>query len=191
MSSAESVDPGYRLRTSSALAGTVAGMGTPAIRIGDHERETAVRELGEHLTEGRLDAQEYEERTTAAYAARTRADLEPLFADLPRPQDAATVAVPHWQATAAVPAAQAGPDAPYGREPVSGRPYSDRNKVIAGLLQLFLPVGVGRFYTGHTGIAVAQLVLSLFGIGLIWAFVDGIVILAGDPTDPYGRPLRP
>ena len=37
---------------------------------------------------------------------------------------------------------------------------------------------------------MAQLVLSIFGFGVIWAFIDGIVILAGRPTDPYGRPLR-
>jgi TM2 domain-containing membrane protein YozV len=83
------------------------------------------------------------------------------------------------------------PQAPYGRDPVTGRPYSDRLKVIAALLQLFLPFGTGRFYTGHTGIAIAQLVLVVFGIGVVWSFIDGIVLLAGDPTDPDGRPLRP
>ncbi len=35
--------------------------------------------------EGRLTAREYEERATAARAAVTRADLVPLFADLPEP----------------------------------------------------------------------------------------------------------
>jgi hypothetical protein len=28
------------------------------------------------------------------------------------------------------------------------------------------------------------------GIGALWPFIDGIVILAGDPKDPQGRPLR-
>lgn len=159
----------------------------PSLRIGYAEREAAVRELGEHYAAGRLDAAEYEERTAAAYAARTADDLVPLFGDLPREQP--TVAIPA-QATVAVPAS---PDAlaPFGRDPVTGRPYSDRLKVIAALLQLFLPFGTGRFYTGHTGIAVAQLVLVVFGVGVVWSFIDGIVILAGDPTDPDGRPLRP
>jgi TM2 domain-containing membrane protein YozV len=62
--------------------------------------------------------------------------------------------------------------------------------VIAGLLQLVLPIGIGRFCTGHIGIAVAQLLLSFIGIGMVWAFIDGIVLLAGRPTDPSGRPLR-
>jgi TM2 domain-containing membrane protein YozV len=166
----------------------------PSLRIGNTEREAAVRELGEHYAAGRLDAAEYEERTSAAYAARTAEDLAPLFADLPREQP--TVALRPGTPTVAGPttAVPTGydPEAPYGRDPVTGRPYSDRLKVIAALLQLFLPFGTGRFYTGHTGIAVAQLVLVLFaGVGVVWSFIDGIVILAGDPTDPEGRPLRP
>ena len=84
------------------------------------------------------------------------------------------------------------PQAPYGRDPVSGFPYSDRSKVVAGLLQLLLPIGIGRMYAGQAGIGVAQLLLTLFfGIGMVWAFIDGIVILAGRPTDRHGRPLRP
>ncbi|GAA4680926.1 hypothetical protein GCM10023215_13060 [Pseudonocardia yuanmonensis] len=86
------------------------------------------------------------------------------------------------------------PDAPYGREPGTGVPYSDKSKLAAGLLQLFLGgAGIGRFYTGHTGIAVAQLIVTLvtFGLGAIWGFVDGIVLLAGRSTDAQGRPLRP
>ena len=164
----------------------------PSLRIGSTEREAAVRELGEHYAAGRLDAAEYEERTAAAYASRTADDLAPLFADLPREQP--TVALPP-QATAAVPTVSvpAGydPDAPYGRDPVTGRPYSDRLKVIAALMQLFLPFGTGRFYTGHTGIGIAQLLLAFVLVGVIWSFIDGIVMLAGDPTDPDGRPLRP
>ena len=70
-------------------------------------------------------------------------------------------------------------------------PYSDRSQVVAGVLQLVLPCGIGRFYAGHHGIAVAQLLLSFVLIGVFWAFLDGIVLLAGHPTDPYGRPLRP
>ncbi|MGH3568426.1 MAG: NINE protein [Pseudonocardia sp.] len=60
------------------------------------------------------------------------------------------------------------------------------------MLQLVLPFGVRRFYSGHTGIAVAQLLVTLFtfGLGAIWAFIDGIVLHAGRPMDPYGRPLR-
>jgi hypothetical protein len=181
------------LRPDAAAAGTVVGVSTldpRGIRIGTDEREAAVRELGEHFAEGRLDAQEYEERMSAAYAARFASDLDPLFADLPRPFEAATVAVPPAPGMP-VPVLPATPDAPYGRDPVSGRPYSDRSKVVAGLLQLFVPIGAGRLYSGHTSIAVAQMLLAIVGIGMVWAFIDGIVLLAGNPDDPHGRPLRP
>ncbi|WP_224391299.1 DUF1707 domain-containing protein [Pseudonocardia sp. ICBG1293] len=85
------------------------------------------------------------------------------------------------------------PSAPFGREPYSGLPYSDKQKIVTGLLQVFLPFGVGRFYSGHAGLTVAQLIVTFltFGIGAIWSFVDGIVVLAGSPRDPHGRPLRP
>lgn len=58
---------------------------TGALRIGDAEREEACRALGEHFAAGRLTRAEFDERTTAAWAARTRAELGPLFADLPAP----------------------------------------------------------------------------------------------------------
>jgi hypothetical protein len=54
------------------------------LRIGDAEREAAVACLGEHFAAGRLTHQEYDERSTRAYAARTNGDLWPLFWDLPQ-----------------------------------------------------------------------------------------------------------
>lgn len=199
--------------------GTVGDVATPdphSLRIGTAEREQAVKALGEHFAQGRLEPDEFEERMTAAYAARTASELDRLFDDLPTasgvhqqnqhsttqqatggypafPPARHTGALP-YPATGGYPVPHVGydPQAPYGRDPVSGFPYSDRSKVIAGLLQLFLPVGIGRMYAGHTGIGIAQLLLTLFfGIGVIWAFIDGIVILAGRPTDGRGRPLRP
>ncbi|WP_328915105.1 MULTISPECIES: TM2 domain-containing protein [unclassified Streptomyces] len=81
------------------------------------------------------------------------------------------------------------PNAPYGYDPY-GRPYSEKSKVVAGVLQLLLGgFGVGRFYTGHTGIALGQL-FTCGGCG-IWALIDGIMLLAGnDQKDAQGRPLR-
>ncbi len=81
----------------------------------------------------------------------------------------------------------------YGIEPTTGLPYSDKQKLVAGLLQIFLPgFGIGRFYTGHTGIALAQIAVTVCtcGMGGLWPLIDGIVILAGKPKDAQGRPLR-
>ncbi|OLT15397.1 hypothetical protein BJF78_01230 [Pseudonocardia sp. CNS-139] len=161
------------------------------VRIGNAEREAAVRELGEHYAEGRLDAHEYEERTAAAYAARTVDDLAPLFADLPGHAEPATVALPPPPAyPGAAPARDV--DAPFGRDPETGIPYSHRNKVVAGVLQLVLPCGVGRFYTGHVGTGIAQLLLSPLGIGVVWCWIDGLAMLVMRHVyDPSGRILRP
>ena len=83
--------------------------------------------------------------------------------------------------------------APWGVHPVTGVPYSDKQKLIAGLLNILLPFGIGRFYIGDTGTGVAQLLVSIFtcGIGALWSFIDGILMLTGEPNDSQGRPLRP
>ena len=54
-----------------------------SIRIGDSEREDAVKRLGEHYEAGRLSAEEHSERVEQALRARTGADLDGLFTDLP------------------------------------------------------------------------------------------------------------
>ena len=85
------------------------------------------------------------------------------------------------------------PNAPYGIEPTTGLPYSDKSKMVAGLLQIFLGTfGAGRFYTGHTGVAIAQIAVSWLtcGIGAIWPLIDGIMMLTGKVPDAEGRPLR-
>lgn len=54
----------------------------PDLRASDADRERAVLTLGRAAGEGRLDVDELEERLQAAYAARTRAELERLLADV-------------------------------------------------------------------------------------------------------------
>lgn len=62
-------------------------------RIGDAERDRAADYLREHMSVGRLTQDEFDERVTAALSARTAADLEPLFSDLPAPKPGQDVAV--------------------------------------------------------------------------------------------------
>jgi Domain of unknown function (DUF1707)/2TM domain len=53
------------------------------LRASDADREQAAGALREHATAGRLTMEELDERAQAAFAARTRQDLESLFEDLP------------------------------------------------------------------------------------------------------------
>jgi len=85
------------------------------------------------------------------------------------------------------------PHAPFGVDPMTGMPFSDKSKMVAGLLQIFLgSFGAGRFYTGHMGLAIAQIAVTWLtcGAGAIWPLVDGIMMLMGKVPDAQGRPLR-
>lgn len=88
------------------------------------------------------------------------------------------------------------PSAPFGRHPVTGQPYSDKSKTVAGLLQLiglFGFVGIGRIYAGYVGLGIAQLVVGWVTCGLgawVWGIIDAVLILTDKVTDPQGRPLR-
>jgi len=97
------------------------------------------------------------------------------------------------------------PQAPFGRDPVTGLPLSDKSATTAGLLQLFLALfGVGRFYIDSTQIAVAQLCVGLLNPlqpvlpsripvllgGIVWAIVDALLIFTGSVKDNHGRKLR-
>lgn len=98
----------------------------------------------------------------------------------------------------------------YGVDPVSGLPYSDKQKLTAGLLQLLLSLvgipGVGRLYMGRNDLGLIQLIGALVSLPLmcvlvgfftypafvVWGIVDGILILTGSQhRDGQGRVLRP
>ncbi|WP_394616758.1 NINE protein [Lentzea sp. JNUCC 0626] len=186
-------------------------------RIGNQQREEAITALNDHFAMARLDIGEYQERVNRASNAQTYVELAELFRDLPQPHPPflAPNSVPFTAvppppppgyvppptqayyppptgAQYAVPPPPMGypaPGAPFGVDPYTGIPYSDKSKIVAGLLQLFLGgFGIGRFYTGHTGIAIAQL-LTCGGCG-IWALVDAIILLVSGGTDAHGRRLR-
>ena len=68
-------------------------------------------------------------------------------------------------------------------------PVSDKEWLPALLLAFFVGCfGVHRFYTGHVGIGVVQL-LTLGGCG-IWALIDFIMIITGAYKDVNGLPLK-
>jgi hypothetical protein len=55
------------------------------LRAGDGDRQRIADRLKTAVDEGRLSLDEYDQRLTAAYAARTYGELAPLASDLPSP----------------------------------------------------------------------------------------------------------
>lgn len=53
------------------------------IRASDRERDSVVDVLREAYTDGRITLEEFEDRTSAAYASKTWTDLRELTSDLP------------------------------------------------------------------------------------------------------------
>jgi hypothetical protein len=53
------------------------------MRVSDAERQEVADRLAEHFSSGRLDQAEFDERVGKAMSAKTRADLNGLFEDLP------------------------------------------------------------------------------------------------------------
>ncbi len=65
---------------------------------------------------------------------------------------------------------------------------SDRSRALAGVLQFF--PGVGRMYLGYWAHGVLQLIFAMCGVGFLWSWIDGLIILAGGvKLDGYGRRL--
>ena len=58
-------------------------MPEPHLRAADSDRTAVATALGEHMAAGRLTVDEYDERLSRAYAARTYGELDQLTADLP------------------------------------------------------------------------------------------------------------
>ena len=54
-----------------------------ALRISDADRAQALDLLSEQYAQGRLDKDEFDERSDAIWSAKTQGDLSPVFADLP------------------------------------------------------------------------------------------------------------
>ena len=104
-----------------------------------------------------------------------------------------------WQASDSLwypPESRAGVAATPGAsvQPAYGYPQG-KSRTTAGILGILLGgFGVHRFYLGFTGIGIAQIAVTIVtcGLGAIWGFVEGILILTDSPsfaTDANGVPL--
>ena len=104
----------------------------PSPRIGNAEREAAQRALERHMEAGRLDVDEFSERSGRVAAARTADDLLPLFSDLPEAPAPVTTSK----------AEVAGTDAPGGESTLTrwGPRVSGALPLLALILFLTVPI---------------------------------------------------
>jgi Domain of unknown function (DUF1707) len=110
------------------------------LRISDADRDRAIAELSEHFQAGRLTADEFDDRTGRALQARTAADLAPLFADLPRKQQALTAATSRPASPAPLP--------------------SVRVPVVP--IAILAVIALGGLLSGHPGLLVLVPLLVMF-----------------------------
>ena len=114
-------------------------MGQPVPqRIGDAERDRAIDLLRDHMAAGRLNAEEFDERLGVALSAKTSADLDPLFTDLPG-------AGPGQGLTKPSPAPSAGPrrDRPVPTGPAEPTlPPRERHAGVAALAGVLWPITI-------------------------------------------------
>ncbi|MEU0789662.1 DUF1707 domain-containing protein [Amycolatopsis sp. NPDC005961] len=133
---------------------------SPQLRISDQNRESALSALGEHMSAGRIDIDEYGERSARITAAKTRGELVEIFADLPAPHpryDDAPQAV-----AAPGPASEAQP-AP--RQPGAPVGWSGGQRFVAAFLPLVWIATIALIATGvvHGTLILVPIGLSIFG----------------------------
>ncbi|MDY4492164.1 MULTISPECIES: TM2 domain-containing protein [Schaalia] len=66
--------------------------------------------------------------------------------------------------------------------------YAPKSKIVAGLLGILLgSIGIHNFYLGKTTRAIVQIIVTIvtFGLGGIWGFIEGILILVSRPGTPW------
>ena len=101
----------------------------------------------------------------------------------PAPVQAYAPLVPHQPASHSLPAQTSW------QYVQAHAPKSDKNRILAGVLNI-VP-GIGRLYLGYAAHGIMQLFLAPCLVGFIWSWIDGIFILAGGvKLDGYGQRLE-
>ncbi|MDS0135202.1 MULTISPECIES: DUF1707 SHOCT-like domain-containing protein [unclassified Amycolatopsis] len=132
---------------------------SPQLRISDQNRESALSALGEHMSAGRIDIDEYGERSARITAAKTRGELAEIFADLPAPH-------PRYED---VPQAVAAPE-PAAAPPEPARPrtpdnWSPPQRFLAAIVPLAFIAAIALIATGTLAwpIIFVPIGLTVFG----------------------------
>jgi hypothetical protein len=151
-----------------------AGAGRDRLRVGHADREQVIETLKTAFVDGRLAKDEFDARAGRALAARTRADLIALTADIP------AVPAPGGAARPAAPAAGGAAPRP---APARSRPLAKASAASAGLLvfafglilfaaNVLDPHGLGNPYHPWSSLCA---VLALFAtMAAVLVFVYGV-----------------
>ena len=133
---------------------------SPQLRISDQNRESALSALGEHMSAGRIDIDEYGERSARITAAKTRGELVELFADLPAPHPRYDDAPQAVAAPEPAPAAQ-----PVPRRPGTPDSWSGGQRFVAAFVPLVWIAVIALIATGvvHGTLILVPIGLSIFG----------------------------
>ena len=125
----------------------MTGNDLPAqMKASDSDRDAVVSDLSEHFQAGRLTAEEFDERTGRALAARTWGELRDLLADLP--------------------ATQPGPRAPAMRS-LSARPWRSSGRFAPPPIAVLAGIGIA--------VAVLANVAHVRW-GFIWLLLPGLLV---------------
>jgi len=116
-----------------------------AMRIGDSDRNSAIKALGEHLAAGRITLDEYGDRTAKVTLTRTAGELDALFEDLPAPHPSVTVAPAGGALPAQVHASGALMPPARGQAPV-GDTRSTAQKLVAAAAAASVFVAIVLFF---------------------------------------------
>lgn len=95
---------------------------TANLRLSNAERDEAIAALSSQVSEGRLSAAEFAERSATARTAVTRGDLAPLFSDLPAAGGSQATGSPTaaFTGTNPLPAMGARPMGEARKDPIGG-----------------------------------------------------------------------
>lgn len=123
--------------------------------ISDNERKAAAERLRVAQSEGRLTVSDYDSRLGRVYEARTYADLDVLFADLP------TAGQPQQMWPGGFPQPAVGP--------VNGPAAVVHNTIVTPAMPVMLP---------NSGAATAGMVLGILGLVGFWIPFGDILLSA-------------
>ncbi len=133
---------------------------SPQLRISDLTRESALAALGEHMSAGRIDIDEYGERSARITAAKTRGELGEIFADLPAPHPKYEDS---WQTVEKPPPPPSTVPQPVARAQQSG--WSPAQRLLAGLMPLIFIAAIALMATGVVDWWIIFVPIGLAAIG--------------------------